>query len=353
MAQQDSAGDGAVIINHGRCGSTLLSNLLGEHPQVLSVQEYMISLGSLAYTAPGALTGAEFWELVSGPSTIEALVRRLDRIPAELIYRGAIRASRGGRTAMPRILGVALAALDPDPDQLFGDLAGQVPAFPTQGLGAHHRQLFAVLMNRYGRSMWVERSGGNCGYADRLVSMFPGARVIYLSRDCADTVLSMCRHPYFQLATMGEQFERLCALNPFDEDAAGVGDGIPTELRALLPQNLTGGQLDRRGELLEPFVLRWVMQDLHAQAVLSALPPQQQLEVSYESLLADPTGELARIAEFLGLRKVPAWASDAARRVVTPARRGTPEIRRHIAAWQATITESFLATGTYSPSTVA
>jgi hypothetical protein len=84
-----------------------------------------------------------------------------------------------------------------------------------------------------------------------------------------------------------------------------------------------------------------------------ALPPQQRLEVSYESLLADPAGELARIAEFLDLRKVSTWASDAARRVVTPARRGTPEIRRHIAAWQDTITESILATGTYSPSTVA
>jgi hypothetical protein len=51
----------------------------------------------------------------------------------------------------------------------------------------------------------------------------------------------------------------------FDEDAARLGEGIPTLLRPLLPQNLTAGQLDRRGELLEPFVLRWVMQELHAQ----------------------------------------------------------------------------------------
>jgi len=340
-------------MNPGRCGSTLLSNLLGQHPQVLSIQEYMISLGSLAYSAPTKLTGAEFWDLVSGPSAIEGLVRRLDRIPPEITYTGAIRTACGTRTAMPRILGVALASLEPDPDEVFGFLADRVPTFPAQDLGAHHRQLFSLLMDRSGRSLWVERSGGNCGYVDRLLPMFPDARVIYLSRNCVDTVLSMSRHAYFQLATIGEQFERLCGLNPFDEDSPIYEEGIPAELRPLLPQNLTADVLDQRRHMLEPFVLRWVVQDLHAQAVLSVLPPDRQLEIDYDELVAAPVAELTRIGRFLGLGEVSAWAAGAAGRVMKQADRSTPDIRAQVESWREKIMESILITGGYQPSTVA
>ena len=184
-------------MNPGRCGSTLVSTMLAMHSDVLSLQEYMISLGSLAFMSETALTGAQFWERISGPSSIEELLRRLDRVPSEIVYTGSIRVSGNGRVAMPRVLGVALSSLGVDPEDLFAELAAVVPRFPVQDLGAHHRQLFAVLARRHGGRLWVERSGGNCGYLDRLLPMFPEAGVIYLSRACVDTVLSMRRHPYF------------------------------------------------------------------------------------------------------------------------------------------------------------
>lgn len=343
----------ALIMNPGRCGSTLLSNLLGRHPDVLPVQEYMISLGSLAYTAPEPLTGNDFWEVLSGPSAIEGLLRRLDRVPSEVVYTGGIRTTRGQVTAMPRVLGVALVASGTDPDRLFGRLAEQVPAFPTQDLGAHHRQLFELLVRELGRRTWVERSGGNCGYSDRLVSMFPDARVVYLHRNCLDTVLSMRRHPYFQLATIGEQFERLCALNPFDEDCPIYEDGIPAALRPYLPQHLTADLLDRRGELLEPFVLRWVEQDLKAQAVLAALGDDQQLEVDFDDLVHASVAELTRVGEFLGLDGVPAWVAGVSGRVSRPADRSTAQLRTEVESWRELITDSILTTGSYQPTTVA
>lgn len=340
-------------MNPGRCGSTLVSDLLARHPQVLSVQEYMISLGSLGYLQDGPLSGAVFWELISGPSAIEDLVRRLGRVPREIIYTGAIRAVRGARTAMPRILGVTLAALGSDPDELFGWLAGQVPGFPDQDLGAHHRQLLGLLMARSGARTWTERSGGNCGYIDRLLPMFPGAKVIYLSRNCVDTVASMRRHAYFQLATIGEQFERLCAINPFDEDAPEYGEGIPRELRPLLPQNLTAGILDQRGQLVEPFVLRWVTQDLQARSVLSTLPCEQALEISYDELVTAPVAQLTRIGRFLELDDAAGWAGRAAGLVARQPGRASQWLRTEADLWREKITRAILTAGTYQPSTVA
>ncbi|HEY2764905.1 MAG TPA: sulfotransferase [Pseudonocardiaceae bacterium] len=343
---------GAFVMNPGRCGSTLLSTTLAEHPQVLSLQEYMISLGSLGFMSETLLTGAQFWQRVSGPSSIENLLRRLDRIPREIVYTGAISASGNGRTAMPRILGVALAAVDPDPDRLFGELAATVPGFPRQDLGQHHRQLFALLAHRYSNRLWVERSGGNCAYLGRLLALFPDAKVVYLSRNCVDTVLSMRRHPYFQLATIGEQFERRYGFNPFDEDCPDYDDGIAPTLRPLLPQHLTAGQLDQRGSLLEPFVLRWVQQDLYARAVTAALPDDQLLELDYDELVADPADQLTRVGRFLDLDDAAGWAYSVAYQVVRQPHRVTPCSTAEITSWQQKITKAILTTGTYQPSTV-
>lgn len=343
---------GVLVMNPGRCGSTLLSRLLGRHLDVLSLHEYMISLGSLAYTAHGPLTGAQFWDVLSGPSTIAGLLEPLDLIPAEITYAGPIRIRRNGLSAMPRILGVTLPALTADPDTLFHDLADRVPAFPSQNLAAHHRQLFGLLATKFGRRIWVERSGGNCGYADRLLEMFPDLKVVHLRRACLPTVLSMRAHPYFQIATIGEQFERLCALNPFDEDAPHL-DGIPEELRPLLPANLTADLLHRRGQLLEPFVLAWVIQDLHAQAALALLPADRRIEIDYDTLLQTPAPELARLGRFLGLTDPDGWAAESAGQVRRPADRSTPGLARHVKELQETITGALLTTGRYQPATIA
>ena len=163
----------------------------------------------------------------------------------------------------------------------------------------------------------------------------------------------MSRHAYFQLATIGEQFERLCGLNPFDEDSPRYQEGIPARLRPLLPQNLTADLLDQRRHVLEPFVLRWVVQDLHAQAVLSMLSPDRRLEIDYDELVAAPVAELTRVGRFLGLGDASAWAARAAGRVGKPADRSTPDIRAQVESWREKITQSILATGGYQPDTVA
>ncbi|MGC5014163.1 sulfotransferase family protein [Streptosporangium sp. DT93] len=344
---------GVLVVNSGRCGSTLLSRLLGGHEDVLSLSEYMISLGSLAYTAPGPLTGAQFWDIISGPSAIEELLNRLDLHPPEITYRGPIRACRDGRTAMPRFLGAALPGLTADPDALFGELALQVPAFPTQTLAAHHRWLFGLLAARFGRRIWVERSGANSFYADRLVEMFPDVRVVHLRRDCLPAVLSMRAHPYFQLATIGEQFVRLCALNPFDEDAPHYQDGIPENLRSMLPQHLTADLLRRRGELLEPFVLAWVAQNMYAQALLARLPQHQTAVIDYGTLLEAPATELTRLGRFLGLTDPEGWAARSASEVRKPADRSTLDLARKVEQLKEKITATLQATGRYQPVTIA
>ena len=124
-------------------------------------------------------------------------------------------------------------------------------------------------------------------------------------------------------------------------------------MRPLLPQNLTGKLLDQRGTLLEPFVLRWVQQDLQAQAILAALPQSCQLELDYDELVAAPRVALTRVGRFLGLEDVGSWAVSAAALVTRRPSRATAQVMAEIESWRQAITESMLATGTYQPITVA
>jgi putative sulfotransferase len=125
------------IVTTGRCGSTLLSNLLREHPSVLSVSELFSSLHSLQVSAfpSGPLSGREMWRIVTTPRPeVNQLMRGCE--DGEALAAAGLEPGR-----IPPLLMGALRDLSPDPLGLHEDLGAFVRELPSAPAGAQYGRM--------------------------------------------------------------------------------------------------------------------------------------------------------------------------------------------------------------------
>ncbi|MER7274890.1 sulfotransferase domain-containing protein [Dactylosporangium sp. NPDC000244] len=299
--------DHAIIINTGRCGSTMLSDLIAEQPDTLSVQE------CLMWVTPGiasetVLTGPAYWSALSAPSTQLATLVRTGLVPPEVRYPAHGRWA-GNLAELPQILAITLPKLSADPDRLYDMLAGLVPAFPEQPLARHHRMFLDLLTSLAGRRRWVERSGGSSNIAPRLLRDFPDARIVYLTRDWADTARSMSRHSCFQLMQLRVELVGQYGLDPFE---IAPGQRVPAEVERYLPDRLTAETLRERGQDVRRFQGLCAFLASQAEQAIADARPRRLLRMAYEDIVDDPLPQLERLGRFLGLEDWQPWA----RRVV-------------------------------------
>jgi putative sulfotransferase len=298
----------AIILSSGRCGSTLLSDLLAVNPRILSAQEFFVPL--LAdRLGDSPRTGSEYWDLLSRPGPEVQALGRMGLVPREIVYPPGGRWDVG---SLPRILAVTLPKLSTDPDSLYDRLAEPVQAFPRQALTAHHRQFLDTLAEMMGRAGWVERSGASSLFAADLLKSYRDIRVIYLTRRWQDTAESMRKHPPFQLLQL-----RLDAISTFGVDpfALQAGQEVPADLEPLLPDRLSADLLGKYADDSRRYVLLCAYLDGLAEQAFADYPPRELLRVSYESIVADPVGRLTAIGGFLGLARPESWATSVALRV--------------------------------------
>lgn len=276
------------VLSSGRCGSTLLSNLLQAHSDVLSISEFFSVLGGKRAFSLGE---------VSGP----ALVAWLGRLDEDM--RSLLRATHvpeillalpGDRLAdVPGPLLVTLPHLSDDPYALWSELAQTLERAKSAPVAQQYGLLFEHLRTRFARKLWVERSGGSIEYADELSHHFPAAHVIHLLRDGRDCAYSMARHPMFRV-----RLSRLLARDPTLPVERCLANDIP---------------VDRFGAY-------WSALMHHTLRTLrTARDPARHLVVRYESLVTEPARELGRIAHLFGIEaSLSAWVS-AADRTIHPA----------------------------------
>ncbi|AGZ46203.1 sulfotransferase [Actinoplanes friuliensis] len=307
--------DRSIIISNGRCGSTLLSDLIVEEPETCSAQEFFMSVAPWV-RGDGLLTGAEYWSVLSSPKEEMAALHRVGLPPKEIRYPATGRWA-DNMVNLPRILGITLAKLTDDPDTLYDKLAARVPDFPSQTVGAHHQAFLDLLAEQTGRKRWVERSGGSSQIAPFILENFPTAKIVYLTRNWADTAASMSKHSVFQLIQL-----RIEALGRYGVDPFRVAPGqdVPAELEAYLPDRLTAELVRERGSDPKKFMALCAFMSSQAEQVLSDHPPAQLLTMAYEDLLVDPVGELTKLGSFLGFADPAGWADGVAHRVKSPVR---------------------------------
>jgi putative sulfotransferase len=315
--------DRCIIISSGRCGSTLLSALIAEEPETLSVFESLeLVRDHLAVMPRAELTGAEYWALLSEAGPIGSLLDRTGIQLDGMLYPATGRWA-GDWAALPNILYITLPALTADPDQLFDLLARQVPGFPAQTVGQHHRMLLDLLATMLGRRRWVERTGASSALAKPLLTAFPDAKVVYLTRDIEPTARSMSRHVAFQLTAVRHQFRVRHGTDPYSRwarpELLGDPDGLPEDMRRLLPDRLTAAALQDLGRDTGVFTAMCAHMAGSAEQALADQPPRHLHRMRYEDLAASPAGELSRLGEFLGFADPSGWAARTAHRVRRPA----------------------------------
>jgi putative sulfotransferase len=309
----------SIIISNGRCGSTLLSDLIHEEPDTLSAQEFFMAVAPWARSAE-VLTGAAYWEVLASPKAELSTLFRIGLPPKELRYPATGRwADR--MTELPRILAITLSKLTSDPDALFDQLAERVPEFPTQTVAQHHRSFLDLLATLNGKTRWVERSGGSSHVAPYLLKGFPDCKIVYLTRNREDTARSMSRHPSFQLIQLRVEFLGRCGLDPF---RVTPDQSVPEELQPYLPDRLTADALRERGEDLRRYLGLCAFMTSQAEQALADVPPEHLHRMRYEDLVADPVGELTRLGQYLDFADPTGWAERVAGRVIDPARKRQP-----------------------------
>lgn len=312
---------GTIIVCSGRCGSTLVSDLLAEHEAMVPLLEFFGSQYQ-AGMAQDVLTGERFWDLVTEPWLSMNTVVKLGRVPKEVRYDLSRHETP---PELSGLLGFTLPAISDDPDALLAELSGLVPEFPDQQLGAHYRQLFALLARYGGKPRWVEKSAASGLYVSELLEMFPGVRIVYLTRDIVDVALSMTNHSMFLMADLSVTFRQRCGFDPFVKGSRPAGAAVPPDLEHLLPENLTPSVLDYRAgseASLMNLLAFQAMMARKADDALRDLPEDRALRIAYEDLLADPEGQLGTLGAFLGLEDAQDWAKRSATRVGTPKSRG-------------------------------
>ncbi|GAA1790787.1 sulfotransferase [Planosporangium flavigriseum] len=303
----------SIIISNGRCGSTLLSDLIAEEPDTLSVQEFFTAVPWTPATE--RMDGRAYWAILSSPRPEIATLCRLGLPPKELRYPAS------GRWAdrlehLPRILAITLSKLTDDPDSLFDALGARVNGFEEQTLAEHHQMFLDVLTELTGRRRWVERSGGSSHFAQYLLRAVPTARVVHLTRNWQETAVSMSRHPSYQLTELRIEALSRFGLDPFEIEA---DQKVPAEMEQFLPQHLTVDLLRERGADPRRYLGMCAFMSSQAEQALADSPPQHLLTMRYEDLVPDPVGELSRLGRFLQFADPDGWALKGAGRVVRPA----------------------------------
>jgi hypothetical protein len=319
------------IVNTGRCGSTMLSRVLHNHPDVLSASEFMNTMrgamGGYLFNQP-EVNGEDLWNSLRSPvpevdSALLALSAgsaALADMPTQFAYpleSGRFRPEVG----IPRICHYVLPMLSDDPDALYDQMAGELPSWPARPPANQYRAVLDYLAGLLDRRVAVERSGASTSMLPRLITHYPDARFVHLRRDGLDCALSMSKFPAARtlvLATMAGHAAGLPAGSSWNDIVAGA----PEEFKGLLDRPRDWDRFVSYPIPIAFFGNMWTLRISEAADGLSKVPRENWISLQYEKLVGDPRAELTRLAEFIGIPAPSQWL-DKAREIITDGRRGT------------------------------
>lgn len=288
----------AIVLSTGRCGSTMLSNILNRHPRILSLSEFFTFVGGTMFRHR-RLTGDGMWKVLSRHTERTQFLVGGDS--EELLYPFGAEGMRYTRENVPPVLCCTLPHLTERHEGLFDELEPVVRGLPRQSPADHCRSLFAWLCERFGRGGWVERSGGSSLYGARLVRNFPEARFIHIYRDGRETAISMLHHHVFRemmvriLALRRRGYDPLTAISRQSafRDTASIYL-LPLMWLLLHPKPIPYDRLKPSdfGELWNDMVKK-------SCELFDRLPGERVLHVKFEDVQRDPEDQIRRLVRFI------------------------------------------------------
>jgi hypothetical protein len=281
-----------IVVSTGRSGSTLVSRMVREHPDVLSLSEFFVLLREAAFPA-GTVSGPRFWEILSEPGEDWRHVQRSGLRFDEVLYWPGTGTRFTEETGVPPVLLTTLPHLVDDPRALFDELATWVPRLDERPIGDQYRRLFAWLCRRLGRTVWVERSGASLPMVPDLSRLFPEAGFVHLYRDGRECAVSMSQHTGFKLLALRSRPE----LAPAD---------------MIADHRLNGRAVSQARIPPEVFGSIWSEMVVASAPRLAELAPGRVTSIRYEDLVDRPADELRRLAAFIGVEAEPGWLRRAA-----------------------------------------
>ncbi len=309
------------IVGTGRCGSTMLSNMIRLHPDLLSISEFFTSLSSYAFRGH-QMTGEAVYRRLNQLSPAGRALLGNGLFPDEFLYELGPNA-RYKAKEVPPILCTTLPHLTDDYERLWDELATDLRIRGQDSLAAHYLFIFEQLMTRFGKKLWLERSGGlSLLFVPVLTEFFPGARFVHIYRDARDTVLSMHKHHFFRLRAQAAERMRRLGMDPFSPfNTPGTSPWIPA-LEWCQFRLFFSHERYRRAEIsLAACGRLWNGTVERGLAYLDALPADRVLSMRYERLVDLPKTELRRLIRFVGAEfENSRWLDDASTlpRVKTP-----------------------------------
>ncbi len=303
------------VVGTGRCGSTLLSRMLAEHPALLSVFEFFNGLDMTKRFSPEPVDGEAFAALISQQHPFVTMVLSRGYEVEEITYPFGPGARYTRDQGLPWLLVSTLPRLTDDPDALFDETVAFARTLPLQLLPEHCRQLFGWLARRLGRDCWVERSGSSIDYLGSLHSFFPQARFLHIHRDGHETTLSMREHAAYRLA-ISFLFQLQSERQPSIDELRALESG-----RAADASDPVSRMLASRPPV-EYFGRYWTQELTRGFRAATMLNAGQYQEVRFEDLIAQPKDTLRAIAQFFELDDDGRWIDRAAALI-----RGVPPTR--------------------------
>lgn len=306
MSGNDRTTAPVLILSTGRCGSTMVSEMLSRHPQVLSLSEFFVPLGPEAFAWQHP-SGERMWRTLSRQSAGLHAMLKDGLVVEEGLYPHDDPAARFSARDLPPIMAVTLPHLTPDYEALYDELEAFMRPRPPAPLADHYRALFGHLMASLGRRVWIERSGGSLMCAAKLLHLFPEARVVHVYRDGRDTAMSMSRHHNFQILLASIQKARRFGIDPRKAFLQSRGSPVDVWVQNLFFRLFDPRTLLEAGPTLADFAAFWNDMIVTGHRVFAELPPGKFLNLRFEDVQQAPRERLADLIRFID----PSLQSDA------------------------------------------
>ncbi|MFC2146478.1 sulfotransferase, partial [Acidobacteriota bacterium] len=264
------------IVSTGRCGSTLVTLLLKNHPDILSLSEFWPNRVNLKELfSDRVMSGKEYWDLLSVPMAAD-------------IYKIA----STEKTQVPKrtlhetnyIRRITLPTLEDDYDQLFKDIQDYVISLPEAKPAEHILDIFDFIRKKMQKKIWVERTGANLDFLHRWKKLWPNLKLIHIYRDGRNCAISMGKHPAFKQQIIRTEIDKTVTfynIVPVNPDSFTIEEFRNKEI-----------PLERYGELWNTMIINGLNE-------LKDVPGDQQISISYESFVENPGFQLKRLIDFI------------------------------------------------------